>query len=730
MKRRRLGLRLSLIAAVCCFSEASIAQQTAPGSSTVSTAATGTVPRVLNYSGTVTDLNGKPLPSITGVTFLLYKEEQGGAPLWFETQNVQPNKGGHYSVTLGSTNSNGLPEDVFVTGEARWLGVQIEGQPEQPRVLLVAVPYALKSGDAETLGGLPASAFLLAAPSSIAAGAPSTTASSPSSTNPPPTGTLNVTTTGGTANRIPMFTTATNIQNSILTQTGTTAVSVGGTLKMPGLGTATAAKGFDSQAQDFVASVYNSTSKTAVAQTFQLQAEPANNDKSTASGTLNLLYGSGALAPTETGFKISNKGIVTFASGQTFPGTGNGTITRVTAGTDLTGGGTSGNVTVNLDTTKVPQLGVINNFTQTLFAPQLTSTGSAEVDNGGSNTGNYVPGLQFGPINSGETIASAQAPGSPNQYGLDFYTAALPRMSIISSGQVGIGGLPSGDAQLEIDSAQFRPWAILGNGYSALFGSGNDGDDGVYGYGGFGDLQSGSSTFGGWGLFGVGGEGSSSDGVGGLFGGGNFSTAGDGVYSNAGSGYAGNFKGNLNVTGAIFAGVKDFKIDHPLDPANKYLLHASVESSEMKNIYDGVVTTDGQGVATVQLPEWFEGLNTDFRYQLTVIGQFAQAIVAREIQNHEFSIRTSAPDVKVSWQVTGVRQDAFAKAHPLVVEEEKEASVKGFYIHPELYGAPAEKQIEWARHPRTMRRMQQQQLERETKQKQARLTPAAKRPVR
>jgi hypothetical protein len=88
MKRRRLGLRLSLIAAVCCFSEASIAQQTAPGSSTVSTAATGTVPRVLNYSGTVTDLNGKPLPSITGVTFLLYKEEQGGAPLWFETQNV------------------------------------------------------------------------------------------------------------------------------------------------------------------------------------------------------------------------------------------------------------------------------------------------------------------------------------------------------------------------------------------------------------------------------------------------------------------------------------------------------------------------------------------------------------------------------------------------------------------------------------------------------------------
>src|SRR5271169_6314268 len=127
----------------------------------------------------------------------------------------------------------------------------------------------------------------------------------------------------------------------------------------------------------------------------------------------------------------------------------------------------------------------------------------------------------------------------------------------------------------------------------------------------------------------------------------------------------------------------------------------------MKNIYDGNVTTDGEGRATVQLPEWFEVLNTDFRYQLTVIGQFAQAIVARKIENNRFEIRTSAPNVEVSWQVTGVRQDAFAKAHPLVVEQAKEAGLRGFYIHPELYGAPAEKQIEWARHPTTMKRIQE-----------------------
>ena len=124
-------------------------------------------------------------------------------------------------------------------------------------------------------------------------------------------------------------------------------------------------------------------------------------------------------------------------------------------------------------------------------------------------------------------------------------------------------------------------------------------------------------------------------------------------------------------------------------------------------MYDGTVTTDSEGQATVPLPEWFEVLNTDFRYQLTVIGQFAQAIVAHKIENNRFEIRTSAPNVEVSWQVTGVRQDAFAKAHPLVVEQEKEAQLRGYYIHPELYGAPEEKQIEWARHPQMMKKIQE-----------------------
>jgi hypothetical protein len=90
-----------------------------------------------------------------------------------------------------------------------------------------------------------------------------------------------------------------------------------------------------------------------------------------------------------------------------------------------------------------------------------------------------------------------------------------------------------------------------------------------------------------------------------------------------------------------------------------------------------------------------------------VIGQFAQAIVAREIAEHSFAIKTDKPNVKVSWLVTGVRQDAYAKSHPLVVEQEKDARLRGFYIHPDLYGAPEEKQIEWARHPQMMKQMKE-----------------------
>jgi hypothetical protein len=156
------------------------------------------------------------------------------------------------------------------------------------------------------------------------------------------------------------------------------------------------------------------------------------------------------------------------------------------------------------------------------------------------------------------------------------------------------------------------------------------------------------------------------------------------------------FAGNLNVTGKLTKGSGSFKIDHPLDPANKYLSHSFVESPDMMNVYNGNITTDRHGVATVTLPDYFEALNADFRYQLTVIGQFAQAIVKREIENNRFTIKTNRPSVKVSWQVTGIRHDAYADAYRIPTEEDKATAEQGYYLHPEVFGQPASKSIQAA----------------------------------
>ena len=131
--------------------------------------------------------------------------------------------------------------------------------------------------------------------------------------------------------------------------------------------------------------------------------------------------------------------------------------------------------------------------------------------------------------------------------------------------------------------------------------------------------------------------------------------------------------GSLHVVGTLTAGVKSFEINHPLDPDNKFLRHACIESDEIVNIYSGNITTDEDGYAIVQLPKWMNALNKDFKYQLTILGKiFAQAIIYEEINKEgKFRIQTSIPDTRVSWQVTGVRHDDFVIKNPLVVEEDK-----------------------------------------------------------
>ncbi|MBV9158283.1 MAG: hypothetical protein JO097_18620 [Acidobacteriaceae bacterium] len=171
------------------------------------------------------------------------------------------------------------------------------------------------------------------------------------------------------------------------------------------------------------------------------------------------------------------------------------------------------------------------------------------------------------------------------------------------------------------------------------------------------------------------------------------------AYDGGASTVAGEFSGDVVVSGNLSKSGGSFQIDHPLDPENKYLLHSFVESPDMMNIYNGNVITDSGGNATVTLPDWFEALNRDFRYQLTAIGQPAQAFVSSEIVDGRFTIKTDRPNVKVSWQVTGIRQDAWANAHRIPTEVMKTANEQGHYIHPELFGHKGEPSISQIRHP-------------------------------
>jgi hypothetical protein len=160
-----------------------------------------------------------------------------------------------------------------------------------------------------------------------------------------------------------------------------------------------------------------------------------------------------------------------------------------------------------------------------------------------------------------------------------------------------------------------------------------------------------------------------------------------GVYGESDIGHAGHFEGYVLINGDLgVTGDKNFVIDHPLDPANKYLAHSCVESDERLNTYTGNVTLDATGEAWVQLPDWFEAVNTDFRYQLTCVGGFAPVYVAREVHENKFKIAGGSTGMRVSWTVTAVRNDPSARNAAFAVEREKPEHERGYYLRPELYG--------------------------------------------
>jgi hypothetical protein len=686
-------------------------------------AANRAVPNLVRFSGTAKDSNGKPLTGVAGITFALYANEQGGAVLWMETQNVQADASGHYTVSLGANKP--LPVEVFSSGEARWLGVQVSGQAEQNRILLLSVPYALKAADAETVGGFSPSAFVLAAIPTIGGSGNSV---APERAAITPAATVGGT---GTTNFLPLWTNSTTLGNSALFQTGGKvgigtitpaatldvkgAATVRGNLLLPALGAATAVKGSNSNPGSFQASSFNSGTKAAVNQTFQLQAEPLGNNTTTPSGTLNLLFGSGTAAPAETGLKISSKGLFTFAPGQTFPGTGNGTVTSVAlaapssdftvSGSPITGAGT-----LNLGWTVAPDPGNTPNaivkrdntgsFTAnaltanqvfanavvastSLDAPTITSSGTVTV-----NTANSNPVVaQSSAITALAILGYASATSGPGTgvYGETNSSDAL------ATGILGVASATTGFAQA-VNGISLSPSGL-----------------GVVGQGGSVNLSTTGANFGGNSIGtlgdsalvgGIGALGTADDGV--ALEAANKSARTTAIFLSLGTGNilqgvanGGSVRmdnnGTVHATGGFVTGsAVQSRMDHPLDPSGKYLYHASIESSEMLNLYTGNTVLDADGSAAVSLPDWFTALNEDFRYQLTPIGGFAQLYIAEKITGNQFRIAGGRAGLEVSWLVTGVRRDAYAKMHPLVVESDKQGEERGHYLHPDAFGQPLE----------------------------------------
>jgi hypothetical protein len=525
------------------------------------------VPTLIRFSGTLTDVGGKPLTGLVGVTFSLYKDEQGGAPLWMETQSVTPDKNGHCSVMLGSTRSEGLPTDLFASGEARWVGVQAQGQAEQPRVLLLSVPYALKAGDAATVGGLPPSAFVLAAPASGNGAAMASNNVAASAATVAPQASSNVTTTGGTVNALPLWTTTTNIQSSAVSQTGSGATAkigigtttpattldvkgtatVRGALALPATAAATKTKGANSQPENLVASSFSSSTSKAVNQTFQWQAEPAANDTATPSGTLNLLYGLGATAPSETGLKLSNKGVFTFAAGQSFPGTGPGTVTSVGLAAPASDFTVSGSPVTGTGTL---------NFAWTV-APTSADTANAIVKRDGS--GNFSAGTV--------TANNLSATNATISNSLSMPTAVGNAISATASS--GSATTIQGSASATFGSA----WGVEGTTNSSSSGA-----FGVIGFAGstsgnpkgvFGQVSSPSGI----GVFGQNGSLSSTSSAifilgSGVWGDGGTTNSVPGVVGTSGGSYAGWFENNVGGGHVALEAVADNSADYPFQAVN------------------------------------------------------------------------------------------------------------------------------------------------------------------
>jgi hypothetical protein len=643
------------------------------------------VPQLVKFSGTLKDHMGKPLKGMLGITFAIYIEQVGGAPLWMETQNVEPGEQGAYTVLLGATQAEGLPLELFVTGEARWLGVHINlpDEVEQPRILLVSVPYALKAADADTLGGKAPAEYVLSSSLQNAvrreiqetAGASTFTA---------PITSLQVTGTG-TPGRVAKFTTSTEVGDSQIFDTGTNV----------GVGTTNPVNRFHVNG---LLRVGDSTTTALATDPLLTGIRIGVTGGSEAAGLemFTSSYGSGygwlINAPdrwngnTPLSFKFRSNAsvwseLMTLRSDTQAVGI---RTQAPVAPLHVNGVGRFGNEVTSGTASTPLETGIVIGVTggsETAGVELFTSSygaGYGWLINAPDRFNGDTP-LSFKFRSNSSVWSELMTLRSDTQSVGIGTTTPLAKLDV--AGDVRVSGkIDAGEGNF---SAVTAMTGIATSSISQIGGTPITITTGNLQVSGGLTMPSGSLS-----VSGTISSGSNVNVAGGLTtGGGGGITINNGALNVTSAGANNSIAGNLNVSGTLAKGSGSFKIDHPLDPAAKYLYHSFVESPDMMNIYNGVVKLDARGQAWVVLPDWFEALNQDFRYQLTAMGSPAPKLhIASEISGNRFKIAGGRPHGKVSWQVTGIRHDAFASAHRIPVEEDKPPAEQGTYLHPEVFG--------------------------------------------
>ncbi len=677
------------------------------------------VPQTMSYQGVLSDGSGVPVPDGTyNLTFRLYSVAIGGTSLWGETQTLVV-EDAIFNAILGSVTTLSLPFD-----NPYWLGVSVDGGAElTPRVALTAAPYAFRTrygdGDWEFSGS-----NIYRMTGNVGVGTSSPTARIDVSTG---------------ANRAVELTSSGTARNMTLYAANPSG-SVGcfytmGAVGYPGTPTAVyGAAGAGGNGGFFTC--YGDANYGLIAQ--------SHNDGTALWGWA---YGTGYAGYFSGGQGLYCGGMTETQQFKMSTGSSNGyvltsDVSGIGTWQPASGGGIGGSGTAKY----IPK-----------FTASTTVGNSSLYETGGYvGLGTTTPGSRFTVVENtnGQALevlcdysgAAARTVNIERSQALmsenDLLQLAIPVDSASSSqfiecqtgpwdfqfrlhgnGDMNVYGDVMVDGLIDVDSDTLRAGDFTSDYlsssthviHSEFTGTGAYDGVAVYGesvpidYYGIGGYFVGGYR----GVYGVvaptgssyyrGVYGSVSGGTGTNYGVHGYAYGGAtnyGVYGYASGGstnYAGYFSGNVHVSGTLSKGGGSFKIDHPLEPETKYLYHSFVESPDMMNVYNGNVVLDASGAARVEMPDWFEAVNRDFRYQLTAIGTPGPNLyIAEKVSGNQFRIAGGEPGMEVSWMVTGIRHDAFAEKHRIPVEEDKPAQEVGKYLHPDAYGLPATMAVDYA----------------------------------